>query len=110
MFRAARIGRVLIALFLITVVTVALVAASAAAQTRRDGDFATLILSKLEQGQKVDFLFAQPITGTVRTVSSQDTRVTMGSDYVCFGTPWNDGTREYCVPFSNIVSVTFLEP
>lgn len=111
--RAARHGRVLTVLtviVLISMVVVTIAAASALTQVRRDGDLAALIQTQLEQERTVDFLFAQPITGTVRTVSSSDAQVTVGADYVCFGTPWNNGSREYCVPFANVVSVTFVEP
>ena len=32
----------------------------------------------------------------------------IGADYVCFSEPWNDGARQRCTPFSNVVSFTFL--
>ena len=32
----------------------------------------------------------------------------VGTDYMCFSEPWNDGVRQRCTPFTNIASFTYL--
>jgi hypothetical protein len=32
----------------------------------------------------------------------------IGADYICFSEPWNNGARQRCTPYSNIVSFTYL--
>jgi len=92
----------------VALIAVALVSAQAIKQ--RDGDFLTLIQNLSAQGKPVTFLFDRPITGTTTTLSTDSAQTSIGADYVCFATPWNDGEiRQFCTPFSNIISVTFTE-
>lgn len=95
----------------IAVVLLALaVMVSAQAINMRQGDFVTLIQELSAQGKPITFLFDRPITGTTTTLSTDSAQASIGTDYVCFGAPWNDGElRQYCTPFSNIISVTFTE-
>ncbi len=102
-----------IILFGIVMVAVCIAVAWVSAQAihRRDGDFVSLIQSLSAQGKPVTFLFDRPITGTTTTLSTDSAQASIGTDYVCFAAPWNDSEiRQFCTPFSNIVSVTFTEP
>ena len=61
------------------------------------------------RGKVMVFTFGEPIAPnvTVRESNGQDLQV--GDDYICFSEPWNDGRRFRCTPYSNIVSVSFLD-
>lgn len=101
--------RYALVLILMVGVGAAWVAANNAAQIR-EGNYKLLIDNLLAEGKTVDFLFDQPITGTVRTISTRETQITVGDDYVCFATTWNENqVRQYCSPFTNVVSITYVE-
>ncbi len=103
-------GRIALFALVAAVVLVAVAWVSAQAINQREGDFLTLIQNLSAQGKPVTFLFDRPITGTTTTLSTDSAQASVGADYVCFATPWNDGeVRQFCTPFSNIISVTFTE-
>lgn len=104
-------GRVMIIVGIVAVLLLALaVMVSAQAISVRQGDFITLIQEMSAQGKPMTFLFDRPITGTTTTLSTDSAQASIGADYVCFAAPWNDGeVRQYCTPFSNVISVTFTE-
>jgi hypothetical protein len=68
-----------------------------------------LIQETSAQGKVMVFTFGEPIAPsvTVRESNGQDLQV--GDDYICFSEPWNDGRRFRCTPYSNIVSLSFLD-
>lgn len=103
-------GRVLLLGIVAALVLIVVALVSAQAINRRDGDFLTLIQDLSAQGKPITFLFDRPITGTTTTLSTDSAQASIGADYVCFSTPWNDGeVRQYCTPLSNVISVTFTE-
>jgi len=53
--------------------------------------------------------FAEPIAPGFTFRESDGTDLTVGDDYVCFSEPWNDGLRQRCTPFSNIVNISYLD-
>lgn len=50
-----------------------------------------------------------PLTNGQSLLSSDTWSLRVGVDYLCFGEPWNDGTRQHCTPFSNVAAVSFAE-
>jgi hypothetical protein len=69
----------------------------------------TLIQDVSARGKVMVFTFGEPIAPnvTVRESNGQDLQV--GDDYICFTEPWNDGRRFRCTPYSNVISVTYLD-
>lgn len=103
-------GRVMMMIGIAAVLLALAVMVSAQAIAVRQGDFVTLIQELSAQGKPITFLFDRPITGTTTTLSTDSAEASIGTDYVCFAAPWNDGeVRQYCTPFSNVISVTFTE-
>jgi hypothetical protein len=62
-------------------------------------------------GRSVTFTvyFAQPIATTERSRSFSDQTLRLGDDYFCFYELWNNQDRYHCVPYTNIVTITFVE-
>lgn len=57
--------------------------------------------------------FAIPLITGERVWTLPDARAkreiaVIGADYLCFSEPWNNGARQRCTPFANIVSLTYL--
>ncbi len=76
--------------------------------------FGELIASAKADGKAISFDFIVPlVTGervwTLPDETAKRSISAVGSDYVCFSEPWNDGSRERCTLFSNITSITFLK-
>jgi hypothetical protein len=64
-------------------------------------------LSTSGQGFTVEFAGSLPGGENRRDFSTEPIRV--GDDYFCYGEPWNAGFKFHCMPFTSIISVTFLE-
>lgn len=82
-------------------------------QTASSG-FGELITSAQASGKAITFDFIVPLVTGERVWTLPDETAkrnisSVGSDYVCFSEPWNEGSRERCTLFSNITSVTFLK-
>ena len=76
--------------------------------------FGELITHAKANGKAITFDFIVPlVTGervwTLPDETAKRSISAVGSDYVCFSEPWNDGSRERCTLFSNITSITFLK-
>jgi hypothetical protein len=76
--------------------------------------FGELISSAKAEGKAITFEFIVPLVTGERVWTLPDENAkrsisSVGSDYVCFSEPWNEGSRERCTLFSNITSVTFLK-
>jgi hypothetical protein len=81
----------------------------------RAQDSTTTFQTRLQElaSQKTSFSveFAKPLVSgeSVWTIPQDGYSLgEVGDDFVCFSQPWNDGQRQRCTPFSNIVSVSFL--
>lgn len=59
-------------------------------------------------GELVMFTLNTPLPIGEQIITSSDMQIQIDADFVCFGEPWNDGTRQHCVPYNNIASITFL--
>lgn len=93
---------------------VAVVSAQSAAPTASPNHFGELISNANADGKAITFDFIVPlVTGervwTLPDETAKRSISVVGADYVCFGEPWNDGSRERCTAFSNISSITFLK-
>jgi hypothetical protein len=75
--------------------------------------FGELINSAKAEGKAITFDFIVPLVTGERVWTLPDEKAkrnisVVGTDYVCFSEPWNEGSRERCTLFSNITSITFL--
>ncbi|MBL8153719.1 MAG: hypothetical protein JNM70_06010 [Anaerolineae bacterium] len=95
-------------------ILVGMAARPATASTEPPTAGLTKLLSDLAaSGKSVTIEFAVPLVSGERTWIIPDTNrsrqmVQVGTDFVCFSEPWNNGTRNRCTPFSNIVSVSYI--
>ncbi|MBI1279635.1 MAG: hypothetical protein GC179_16020 [Anaerolineaceae bacterium] len=76
--------------------------------------FSELISRATADGKAITFDFVVPLVTGERVWTLPDANAkrdisNVGTDYVCFSEPWNEGKRERCTPFSNITSITFLK-
>jgi len=68
-----------------------------------------MIEDLITSGTRVEFEFAEPIAPGFTFRESTGADMTVGEDYVCFSEPWNDGLRYRCTPFTNIVTISYLD-
>lgn len=69
----------------------------------------SLIEDLSARGRPMVFTFAEPVAPnvTIHETTGQDLRI--GDDFLCISEPWNDGRRYRCIPYSNVVSVSFVD-
>ena len=68
-----------------------------------------LIEDLIARGEPMQFEFAEPIAPGFTFRESNGSDLTVGDDFACFSEPWNNGQRLRCTPFSNIVSISYID-
>ncbi len=107
-------------ILLVAVVALILVIAAssmihpAAAQDSSQASMKALLENLRDNKTAATVEFAKPLVSGENTwilpdTTSQRAIADVGSDYVCFSEPWNDGSKERCTPFSNIIGVSYVK-
>lgn len=81
-----------------------------ATSAQQDADTMRVLIEDLSvRGKAMTFTFVEPIAPNVTSRETSGDDVQAGDDYVCFSEAWNSGQRFRCTPYSNVISVTFLD-
>jgi len=105
----------LISLLAAIVLLIASWSNQATAQTSAAQDMRTMFLNLTRSSAPITILFDKPLVSNESMWTLPDTEANrsiaeVGADYVCFSEPWNHTTRNRCTPFSNIISVSYINP
>lgn len=75
-------------------------------------NFRALLERLNTEGSRFTIQVAAPFIAGETLLSLPDTARQLsdiGDDYLCVSQPWNDGSRTYCTPYTNVVSISFIE-
>lgn len=83
------------------------------AQTEAVAAFRTLLENARMGNLTITIQFTEPLIAGERSwtlpQNTPNRSISLvGADFICFSEPWNNGSRDRCTPFSNIVSVTYV--
>lgn len=99
------IGIIVLALTAVGLVT-------AAQQRPAAASFQAVLVALQAEGTAFVVEFHAPVAGSTTWAVPDDASgralSAVGGDYACFSEPWNAGTRERCIPFTNIAGISYL--
>ncbi|PJF21510.1 MAG: hypothetical protein CUN56_10725 [Phototrophicales bacterium] len=70
----------------------------------------TMINTLVDDNVLMTFTLREPLAPNLNTFDVRGAGVRAGVDHVCFSEPWGDNqTRWRCTPYSNVISLTYVE-